>query len=208
MAFLFDSMLDDRPVAFAPPVWVPAAAAASLSLTALIAIYVYLGVWLGSVSAVAMCSAFMIWLWIGYRHPVTRRALPNHILLVIAMLVFWAELTASDFANVITQSFPDLVQPANVITESSLAISLGLGGTFVWLLGGGMAFYHVRAGGYFMVLLSVWSIVLPLSNIALWVYTPEVSGEYPGIFSGFLVTCTGIISLRFKFRNKLGELPK
>lgn len=207
MTFPFDSMLDDRPIPFAPPVWLPAAAVASLSLTALVAICLYLGVWLGSVSAVAMCSAFMIWLRIGYHHPVTRRALLNHILLVIAMLVFWAELTVSHYAIVITQTFPGLIQPANVLTDFSLAISLGLGGTFVWLLGSGLAFYHVRAGGYAMVLLSVWSIVLPLCNVMLWVNAPETSGALPGMYSGIFVVCAGIISLRFMLRNKLGGQP-
>lgn len=203
MTFVFHSILDDRPIPFAPPAWVSAVAAASLSLTALVAIFVYLGIWFGSLSTVAVFCSFVIWLKIGYHRPITRRALPNHILLVIANLVFWADLTASNYATVVTQTFPGLNQPANAITDFSFAISIGLGGTCVWLFGCGLAFYHVRTGGYAMVLLSVWSIILPLCNITLWVNAPEALGTLPGKFSAILVACTGLISLRFMIRNKL-----
>lgn len=194
---IFDSYLDDDAVAFHPPPWVSVVAVVALTLTLLLAVFIYLGIWLASIVALSAVIAFVLWLRVGYISPINRRSLPGHILLIVALLVHGAEQFKGGYADVVVTSFPNLIQPPNIITDASLALSLSLSATVIWLLGGAMAFYHVRVGGFVVLLLAVWSLVFPVSHVALPLLSASAPVWVPGMASGLVVIALAFSSLRF-----------
>lgn len=194
--FAFDSYLDDRPIPFRPPPWVSIVAVVALTLTVLLAVFIYLGVWLAVIATLSAVTAFGLWLKVGYAVPVSRRALPGHILLIIALLAHGAEQLAGGYAFVVTSAFPNLVQPPNIITDASLALSLSLSATVLWLIGGAFAFYHVRVGGYVILLLAVWSVIFPLSHLAIPILSDTAPWRIPGIASGVFIVVLAVAFLR------------
>ncbi len=194
---IFDSYLDDDTVVFHPPPWVSVVAVVALTLTHLLAVFIYLGIWLASIVALSAVIAFVVWLQVGYVSPINRRSLPGHILLIIALLVHGAEQFRGGYADVVVTSFPNLIQPANIITDASLALSLSLSATVIWLLGGAMAFYHARVGGFIVLLLAVWGLVFPLSHFALLLLPAPAPVWVPGMASGLVVIALAFLSLRF-----------
>ncbi|MDU9007085.1 hypothetical protein [Sedimentitalea todarodis] len=194
---IFDSYLDDDAVAFNPPPWVSIVAVVALTLTLLLAVFIYLGIWLASIVMLSVVLAFVLWLTVGYTTPISRRALPSHIVLIIALLVHGAEQFRGGYADVVVTAFPNLIQPPNIITDASLALSLSLSATVIWLLGGAMAFYHARVGGFAILLLAVWSLVFPLSHVALPLLSSTAPVWVPGMASGFVVIALAFSSLRF-----------
>ena len=202
-AFVFDSYLDDTPIPFRPPPWVSIVAVVALTLTLLLAIFIYLGVWLAVIATLSAVIAFGLWLKVGYRGPISRRALPGHVLLIIALLVHGAEQLAGGYAAVVTAAFPGLVQPANVITDASLALSLSLSATVIWLVGGAFAFYQARVGGYIILLLAVWGLAFPLSHVALPLLSGTAPWWIPGMASGAFAVVLAFASLRSILHAKI-----
>lgn len=194
---IFDSYLDDDTVVFHPPPWVSIVAVVALTLTLLLAVFIYLGIWLASIVMLSVVIAFVLWLRVGYITPISRRALPGHILLIIALLVHGAEQFKWGYADVVVTSFPNLIQPPNIITDASLALSLSLSATVIWLLGGAMAFYHARVGGFAILLLAVWSLVFPFSHVALPLLSAAAPVWVPGMASGLVIVALALSSLRF-----------
>ncbi|MBV1868887.1 MAG: hypothetical protein KUG69_13435 [Marinosulfonomonas sp.] len=195
--FIFDSHMNDDVIAFHPPPWVSIVAVVTLTLTLLLAVFIYLGIWLAVISTLSATIAFVLWLRVGYATPISRRALPGHILLIIALLVHGAEQFGGGYADVVVTSFPNLVQPPNIITGASLALSLSLSTTVIWLLGGAMAFYHVRVGGFVILLLAVWSLMFPISHLAIPLLSETAPFWVPGMASGIVVFILALSSLRF-----------
>lgn len=144
---IFDSHLDVDTVVFHPPPWVSVVAVVVLTLTLLLAVFIYLGIWLASIITLSAVIAFVLWLRVGYISPINRRSLPGHILLIVVLLVHGAEQFRGGYADVVVTSFPNLIQPPNIIADGSLARSLSLSATVIWLLGAAMALYHARVGG-------------------------------------------------------------
>jgi len=197
LALLFDSNLDDAPIAFHPPPWVSIIAVVALSLTTLLAIFIYLGVWIVIWATLATAIAFGLWLRIGYAHPLSRRALPGHVLLIVVQLMQGAALLSGGYAEAVITALPGLIQPPNILTNASIALSLSLSASVIWLLGGAFAFYHIRVGGFVVLLLAVWSIVFPLSHIAMPLVSATAQGAGPGLATGLLLAALAIAFLRF-----------
>lgn len=203
ITFLFDSRLDDELIAFHPPPWVSLVAVLALTLTLLLAVFIYLGIWLTAIATLSAAIAFGLWLRVGYSVPISRRALSGHILLIIALLVHGAELLAVGYANVVKTAFPHLIQPSNIITDASLALSLSLSATVIWLIGGVFAFYHARAGGFVVLLLAVWSLIFPLSHMAIPLLSTSAYDGIPGVISGPIVAGLALLSLYFILTNPI-----
>ncbi|RLJ41507.1 hypothetical protein BCF46_2466 [Litoreibacter meonggei] len=203
---IFDSCLDDEPIAFQPPPWISMVAVVALTLTLLLAVFIYLGIWLAVIATLSASIAFVLWLRVGYTTPISRSALPGHILLIIALLVHGAELFRGGYADVVVTSFPNLLQPPNIITDASLALSLSLSATVIWLLGGAMAFYHARVGGFVILLLAVWSLMFPISHLAIPLLSETAPFWVPGMASGIVVIALAFSFLRFTL-NKTRRSP-
>lgn len=193
-AYLFDSYLDDAPVAFHPPPWVSIVAIVSLTITVLLAMLIYLGIWISGLATLSAVIAFGLWLRLGYAIAISRRALPGHILLIIAMLLHGAELYAGGYASSVIAAFPHFVQPPNIITDASLAMTLSLSATVIWLLGGALVFYQIRVGGFILLLLTTWSVVFPLGHLVLALAT---SLWVPGMASGAIPVILALMSIRY-----------
>ncbi len=187
LTVIFDSHLDDEPIAFHPPQWISIVAVLALTLTLLLAVFIYLGIWLAIIATLSSVIAFGLWLRFGYNVPISRRALPGHILLITALLIHGAELFAGGYANVVTAAFPHLIQPPNIITDASIALSLSLSATVIWLIGGAFAFYHARAGGFVVLLLAVWSVIFPLSHFAIPLLSAFTAAWVPGMATAPLI---------------------
>lgn len=196
-AFIFDSHLDDDPSTFQPPPWVSIVAVFALTITSLLAVFIYLGTWLAILLTLSAAMAAALWLRVGYTTPISRRALSAHILLIVAQLFHGAELLGAGYANHIVKAFPDLIQPANIITDASVALCLSLCTATIWLIGGAFAFYHVRAGGFAVLMLAIWSIVWPASHFLIPLLSATTSGWMPGIVTGPILAVLAIVSLRF-----------
>lgn len=199
----FDSDLNDEPIMFCPPPWVSMVAVLALTLTLLLAVFIYLGIWLGMIVTFSAVIAFGLWLRVGYTVPVSRRSLPGHVLLIVALLIHGAEQLAGGYADVVITAFPNLIQPPNIITDASIALSLSLSATVIWLLGGALAFYHARIGGFVVLLLAVWSIVFPLSHLAIPFLSDSAPRWIPGMATSLIVAVLALLSLRFILNNLL-----
>ena len=159
-----DSSLTDEPIRYAPPRWLTIVAAVSLTLTAFLALFIYLGPIIAGLFLLSGIIAFLHWLSHGYVKPITRRVIPAFVLLIVINLPQAAEQMAGSYAPTIAAMFPSLVSPANAMSDSAFITAFPLTSTSLWLLTGALVFYQARLGGYLVILLAVWSIIFPISH--------------------------------------------
>jgi hypothetical protein len=195
------SPLTDDPVPFAPPKWLTIVAAISATLTAFLALFIYLGPIIASLFLLSGIIAFLHWLSHGYAEPVSRRVIPAFVLLIVINLPQAAEQLAGSYAPTIAAMFPSLVTPANAMTDFTFITAFPLVSTSVWLFTGALVFYQVRLGSYLVILLAVWSVIFPISHFVLPLFAADGFAYLPGMFTAPFVIFTAALTLKFIHNN-------
>ena len=194
---LLESSLDDTHIAFIPPRWISVVAILSLAITMLLAIFIYFGIVLVVLTLATAVLAFTAWLKVGYAQPISRRVLPIYILVIIANLFQGAEQHAGQYAMVLGELFPTLIQDTNVLTNFNFAAVFSLTTTAFYLLGGAIVFYQVRVGGFLVWWLFLWSIIFPASHFVLPLFSVAGFGYVPGMLTSPITILLSVTGIRF-----------